>query len=87
MNQNHFLVVGDDKRQKYLAEELRQKGHLVAQANEILQGDFEALLRKQQNMYGNFMTNLLPDNLCLGAIFPKKLWTSVTRQVSILLII
>lgn len=44
MNQNHFLVVGDDKRQKYLAEELRQKGHLVAQANEILQGDFEALL-------------------------------------------
>ena len=25
MNQNHFLVVGDDKRQKYLAEELRQE--------------------------------------------------------------
>ena len=75
---------------KYLAEDLSRKEHLVAQANEIRKGDLKHCFfpcRKQQNMYGNFMTNLLPDNLCLGAIFPKKLWTSVTRQVSILLII
>ena len=76
MNQNHFLVVGDDKRQKYLAEELRQKGHLVAQANEILQGDFEALLlplSKTAKYVREFHDKFASGQLVFGCNFPEEI--------------
>lgn len=44
MNQFHFLVLGDEPRQKYLAEILRMRGHEVMQAEEYLPGYHDAVL-------------------------------------------
>lgn len=44
MNRLHFLVLGDEPRQKYLAELLTERGHVVMQALEYLPGYHDAVL-------------------------------------------
>ena len=44
MSRYHFLILGDEPRQKYLAELLTARGHVVMQAEEYLPGYHDAVL-------------------------------------------
>lgn len=44
MNQFHFLILGDEPRQTYLAQLLKERGHEVMQAEDYMPGYHDAVL-------------------------------------------
>lgn len=76
MNLYHFLVLGSEPRQQYLAEFLREKGHEVMEAEEYLPGYHDAVLLPvpQTAVYlARIIDRLQKGQVVFGCNFPEEL--------------
>lgn len=76
MNRYHFLILGDEARQKYLAELLTARGHVVMQAPEYLPGYHDAVLLPVPQTKKYLEENVLrfqKGQIVYGCNFPPEL--------------
>lgn len=83
MNQYHFLVLGDEPRQIYLADLLREKGHVVMAAKEYLPGYHDAVLLpvpQTKKYLEENMERLQKGQIVYGCHFPPELVKMCDRR-------
>lgn len=83
MSRYHFLILGDEPRQKYLAELLTARGHVVMQAEEYLPGYHDAVLLPvpQTKKYLEENANRLQKGqIVYGCNFPPELESQCSER-------
>lgn len=79
----HFLVLGEEKRQHYLSELLKQQGHEVRQAEDYVPGYHHGILLPvpQSAMYLEKIAHKLQrGQLVYGCNFPKELMEECEKR-------
>lgn len=75
MNQYHFLVYGKDERQRCLKEILKNRGHVVKEAEEYSAGSFDAVLlplNETDRYFGQIAEKLTQGELVFGTNFGQN---------------
>lgn len=83
MEKYHFLVLGDEARQHYLADMLRQQGHEVMQAEDYLPGYHDAVLLpvpQTADYLTKIADNLQKGQIIYGCHFPEDMRKCCERR-------
>lgn len=75
MKNYHFLVYGEDERQQYLKEILKEKGYAVEDAKDASAGFFDVILlplAETEMYFGKYADSFRPGQFVFGCNFGKK---------------